>query len=101
MEPANPTSLVIAIVDQGVEPDTMAVLRERGIEHYTQLSDVAGVGETGPRAGNPIWPGLNTVLFMVLPTEQVQPLIDRLHQVRDSFLVTPGMKFIVTPAEIL
>ena len=94
------TSLVIAIFEQGVEPDVMPVLQELGVEHYTRIGQVGGVGLTGPRHGTAIWPGMNTLLMIALPTAQVEPLIARLHEVRDSFLVTPGMRFIVTPAQL-
>jgi hypothetical protein len=95
------TRLVIAIFDQGVEADVMEALDALGLRHFTKISNVAGRGETGPREGTPIWPGLNTVLLLVMPAERVQPLVDRLHAIRDSFPITPGMKFIVVPAEML
>ena len=95
------TKLVIAAFDQGTEPDVMEVLADMGIHHYTHLQDVSGSGETGRREGNPVWPGLNTMLFIVMPSDQVQPMIERLHAVRDSYPVTPGMRFIVTEAEII
>jgi hypothetical protein len=95
------TSLVIAIFDQGVEPDVMSVLPEMGIKYFTKFGDVEGSGETGRREGTPIWPGLNTVLLIVMPSEQVDPLIERLHAVRDSFPLTPGMKFIIAPVRMV
>jgi hypothetical protein len=95
------TSLVILIVDQGVEPDVLEVLQARGLEHFTRFADVSGAGETGRREGNPIWPGLNTVLFLVMENDQIQPLIDRLHEVRGSYAITPGMKFILVPAQMI
>ena len=93
--------LVLIIVDEGVELDVMEVLAEMGLEHFTRIGDVSGSGETGRREGNPIWPGLNSILYVFMPTAQVQPLVDRCHAVRDSFPITPGMKFIVLPAEML
>jgi hypothetical protein len=95
------SKLVIAVFDQGTEPDVMEVLTDLGIRHYTRISNASGSGETGRREGNPIWPGLNTVLLIVMPAEQVQPTIERLHAVRDSYPITPGMRFIVTDAEII
>ena len=95
------TSLMIAICDQGVEPDVMPVLEAFGIKHYTKISDVSGVGETGRREGNAVWPGQNTVLLMAMPSEKVDPLIERLHAVRDSYPLTPGMRFIVVPARLV
>jgi hypothetical protein len=93
--------LVIAVFDQGVEPDVLEVLAEQGIAHWTRISDVHGSGREGTKEGSPVWPGLNTMLLLVLTEEQVQPLVDRLHEVRDSFPVTPGMRFIVTDAAMI
>ena len=94
------TQLVILVMDQGVEIDVMEAMTELGLEHFTRFSDISGSGETGRRVGSPIWPGLNTVLLLVIPALQVQPLIDRCHAIRDSFPITPGMKFIVLPARM-
>ena len=95
------TRLVILIIDQGVELDVMEVLEQRGLTHFTRFSDISGAGETGRREGNPIWPGLNTVLWVVMPAAEIEPLVARCHEVRDSYPITPGMKFIVLPAEML
>jgi hypothetical protein len=93
--------LVIAVFDSGVLPDFMAVLEELGLRRWTRWSDAHGAGERNTREGTPIWPGLNEVMLLVLPPEQVQPLVDRCHEVRRSFPLEPGMKFIVTDCEIL
>ena len=101
MTDAPTTSLVILIVDSGVEMDVMEVLEEMGLDHFTRFSDIAGSGETGRREGDPIWPGLNTVLLLLMDNEKIQPLVDRCHAIRDTYPITPGMKFIVAPAVIL
>ncbi len=93
--------LVIAILDSGVLPDIMSVLEELSIRQWTRWSNVHGAGERNTREGTPIWPGLNEMLLLVLPPEQVQPLIDRCHQIRRSFPREPGMKFIVTDCQML
>lgn len=101
MTAATDTSLVILVVDQGVELDALEVLADLGLDHFTKFSDVAGAGTTGRREGNPIWPGLNTVLFIVMDNEQIPPLVERLHAIRDSYPITPGMRFIVVPAQMI
>ena len=53
------------------------------------------------KQGTAIWPGLNTVLMIYMPAEQVAPLVEKLHEVRDSFTVTPGMKVFVVDAEMM
>jgi nitrogen regulatory protein PII len=93
--------LVIAILDSGVVGDVMTVLEEQGIRQWTRWSSVQGAGERNVRQGTPIWPGLNEVLLLVLSPERVQPLVDRCHELRRSFPLEPGMKFIVTDCLIL
>ena len=95
------SKLAFLVFDQGVEPDVMAVLEDMRIQHYTRWTDAFGSGETGTKEGSPIWPGLNTVLMIYLPAEKVSPLVEKLHLVRDSFVVTPGMKVLVTDAELM
>ena len=88
--------LVIIIVESNAEPDVMGALEELGLEHYTRFGDITGHGETGRKDGTAIFPGLNTVLLVAMPAEKVEPLVEALHRVRDEFIVTPGMKIIVT-----
>ncbi len=88
--------LAFIIVESGAEPDVMQVLDDLGLDHYTRWSDISGHGETGRKEGSAIFPGLNTVLMVAMPEDRVEPLVERLHEVRDSFIVTPGMKIIVT-----
>ena len=95
------SKLAFLVFDQGVEPDVMAVLEDMLIQHYTRWTDAFGSGETGTKEGTPIWPGLNTVLMIYVPAEKVTPLLEKLHEVRDLFAVTPGMKVFVTDAEMM
>lgn len=93
--------LVILVAEEGVDQDVMEVMAEMGLNHYTKLTDVVGSGETGRRDGDAIWPGLNTVLMIYMPADQVQPLVDRCHEVRATYPITPGMKFFILTAEML
>jgi len=84
------------VVENSAEPDVMEVLAELGLPHFTRWGDVVGDGETGRREGTAIFPGLNTVLMVVLPEERVEAVVRGLHEIRDSFIIRPGMKIIVT-----
>ena len=88
--------LAIIIVESSAEPDVQAVLEELEIVHYTRFAEVPGHGETGRKDGTAIFPGLNTLLMVAIPADKVEPMVTALHEVRDSFLVTPGLKIIVT-----
>lgn len=92
------SKLVFIVCDEGFRPDVMDVLGQHEILYYTLWSGAEGCGETGRKAGNPIWPGLNDVLMVALSEGAVQPLIDALHKARDTFPVRPGIRFIITDA---
>ena len=91
---------VTVIFESGVLLDIMRVLEEQGIRRWTRLSDAKGAGERNVHEGTAVWPRHNEVLLLVMPEEAVRPLIDRCHEVRDSFPLKPGMKFIVSDCEI-
>jgi hypothetical protein len=95
------TKLLLIVCDQGVEPDVMDVLARHGLNHYTRWTDCQGSGETGRHEGTPVWPGLNTVVMVVLPADKIEPLRVDLHAMREDFPITPGLKMIVTDAVML
>jgi hypothetical protein len=92
------TKLLFVVFDEGIRPDVMELLEEQGIQHFTRWSNAEGRGETGPRHGDPVWPGLNDVLMVALDEAQVQPLVEALHVMRDSFPLTPGLRVMVLDA---
>jgi len=88
--------LVFIIFEGGAEAEVLQILDELGLEHYTTFEQIKGTGETGRKEGNAIFPGINNILMVAMPGEKVVPLVERLHVVRDSYIVQPGMKVIVT-----
>jgi len=93
--------LVYAIVESGVLPDVQEIMEAQGITGWTRFTDVQGAGERNVHEGTPVYPGLNEVLLLVLDEEQIQPFVDRCHEVRDSFPLKPGMRFIVTDCQFI
>jgi hypothetical protein len=95
------TKLLLIVCDQGVEPDVMEVFKRHGLKHYTRWTDCQGSGETGLREGTPVWPGLNSIVMVVLGAHQIEPLRVDLHAVRDTFAIRPGLKMIVADATMM
>ncbi len=95
------TKLVFIVCEQGIEPDVMEIMQQHGLNHYTRWTDCQGAGETGIRQGNPIWPGLNSVIMIVMDEDKIEPLRRDLHARRDSFPITPGLKMIITDGIII
>lgn len=88
--------LVWIIAESGVETQLMETFEQLGIENYTLFEQIEGKGETGRKQGNAIFPGINHVIMVAVPEDVIDPLVERLHEIRDSYIVTPGMKIIVT-----
>src|SRR5690554_5119355 len=88
--------LVWIIAESGVETELMDLLDELELVHYTLFEQIEGSGETGHKAGDAIFPGINMVIMIAMPAALVEPLVTRLHEIRDSFIIQPGMKVIVT-----
>ena len=101
MESEARTKLVLIVCDQGIEADVMEILTQHELRHYTRWTDCQGSGETGIHEGSPIWPGLNSVVMVVMPEEQIEPLRADLHDMREHFPITPGLKMIITDAVMI
>ena len=96
-EPCSERSkLVWIIAESGTEEPVMELLAELGLEHYTRFQQIEGSGETGHKQGNAIFPGINMVIMIAMDEDLVEPLVMRLHEIRDAFIVRPGMRVIVT-----
>ena len=93
--------LVFIIFEEGIQPDVLEALQRHGLTHYTLWEGASGVGETGPKRGDPVWPGLNGMLMVAMAEKAVQPLIADLHAFRDSLPIRPGLRFIITDAVLV
>lgn len=51
--------------------DLEEVMKASGIAHYTLIENATGKGETGDVVGSFFYPGRNSVIFAVLPDDQV------------------------------
>lgn len=97
LEPcADCNRLVWVIVESGIESQLMETLADLGVEHYTLFQQIEGKGETGHKQGNAIFPGINHVVMIAMAEEIIPPLVERLHEIRDSYIVKPGVRVIVT-----
>ena len=88
--------LVFVMVETGAESQALEALERLGLDHYTRFEQIKGQGETGRKDGDAVFPGINTVMMIAMNGERIQALVEALHEVRDSFLIKPGLKIIVT-----
>ena len=88
--------LVYIIAETGTYVQIRELLAEMELEHYTLFEQVKGSGETGRKEGSAIFPGINNVMMVAMNEEKIPALVNGLHEIRDSFIIQPGMKVIVT-----
>lgn len=91
--------LAIIIYGAPIGPDVMEVLEEIGLESYTKIREILGQGRSsGPRLDTHVWPGTNSMIMVVLPDEQVEPLTHALKPLKERFR-HEGLKVYLLPAE--
>ena len=77
----------------------LAALKRAGMRGYTKVQDVYGEGgETEPKLGSHIWPGINNALFVVVEDEEVKKGLDLVRQLKKDQPRT-GLKAFVLPLE--
>lgn len=95
MEEASRIQMVMVVYDEGMEEDVQEVLEQLEAMGYTKLLGAQGRGRSGPRMGDPIWPGLNNILCVALPASEVPDFLQRIRQLRSRFRRPPALKFFV------
>jgi hypothetical protein len=58
--------------------DLEKVLRKSGIAAYTLIKNAEGKGVTGNVVGSFFYPGTNSIIFAMLPSDQVDQIISAL-----------------------
>ena len=87
--------MVWLVYEAGIDEDLAGALEGAGISGYTKLTGATGTGRKGHRFGTQIWPGTNNVLWIALPDEQVAGVIQRLHDLKESYVKAPGLQIFV------
>lgn len=74
------------IANRSVEEDLYDILRRRGLSpFYTKLPEVHGVGDSGPRMGDHVWPEENFVLIVYCEDSEVGALKDAVAALKELF----------------
>lgn len=95
---------LVLIVFNFIYDDTVRAIIERlKIPGFTEVPRVFGTGESGRRFGTHAFPGHDTMLFTILPTEMVGPLLDQIAQFKVGLAERAkrhgGIKAFVLPVE--
>lgn len=62
--------MIMVVYNYSIDEELMDALKECGVEGYTHFSRVTGNGGQGPHRGDNIWPALNNVLYIAVPTDK-------------------------------
>lgn len=67
--------MLMIIVDESKKEELEVLLNKIGVEGYTEIPRVVGVGATGPRLGSRAFPKTSALIFTVLAQEKFTRLM--------------------------
>ncbi|MCS7182455.1 MAG: hypothetical protein NZ869_05025 [Thermoanaerobaculum sp.] len=72
--------LLMIIVDESKKEELEALLNRLGVEGYTEIPRVIGVGTTGPRLGSRAFPKTSAVIFSILQPQTFETLVKAIRE---------------------
>jgi hypothetical protein len=95
-------TLLLIICDASLEERVLEKLRDMSVPGYTRIPDLTGMGRTGRREGDPIWPGTNTMLVVAIPEGLVTAVRDMLSALKREYSHAPAFRvFALGATEII
>jgi nitrogen regulatory protein PII len=80
------------IANRSIEEDMFEAFEKAGIaSHYTKIPEVMGVGKSGPRMGDHIWPEENFILIVYCEDEEAERIKKVIGELKE-FFVNEGIK---------
>ena len=76
--------MVMIVFRSSLESDVLGILRASGVEAYTDVRRVVGVGENGARLDSFERPGFNSLIVTALDEPAASALVERLRAFRDE-----------------
>ncbi len=91
--------MLMTIVDESKKEEFEVFLNRSGVDGYTEISQAAGLGTTGPRQGSRAFPKTSAVIFTVLSDEALERLMEGV----DEFCRTCGekLRMLSWPVDVL
>lgn len=71
---------LMIIVDESKKEELEVLLNRVGVEGYTEIPRVVGVGTTGPRLGSRAFPKTSALIFTVLSEATLETLLATLRE---------------------
>jgi len=76
--------MLMIVYKDSLEDDIRGLLKLHNVRAFTEMHDVAGMGETGPAFHSLSWPGINNMILAGLPQPDADKVIDALKEYRDQ-----------------
>ncbi|MCL1928288.1 MAG: hypothetical protein FWG07_05805 [Treponema sp.] len=74
------------VANRSVEENILEALKEHGVgKHYTLYPNVLGVGTSGPRMGDAVWPELNFALVVWCEKEEAEGIVVAIKEVKEKY----------------
>ncbi len=92
--------MLMIIVESSCIEELEVLLKKNGVEGYTEIPKVHGVGESGPRLGSSAYPKTSSVVFTVVPKERVDQVLEDIrcycdHCLQDMKVVVWGVESVL------
>jgi hypothetical protein len=89
--------MVLVIFSSSIESEMMEALQAAGMDFYTKLVGVQGVGASSePRLDSHVWPGTNTMYLICVDSDGKDRILQAVRQMRDIHR-EEGVKAFVLP----
>ncbi len=85
------------IANRSIEEDLLEAFERAGVaQHYTKIPEVMGVGNSGPRMGDHVWPEENFILIVYCEDEEAERVKGVVAELKE-FFVSEGIKLFEIP----
>jgi hypothetical protein len=91
--------MFMIVYSQAADYDVIAQFKKAGIKRYTKMEQAHGEGDdTEPKLGTHTWPGKNNVLFVAVPSEEIETVRGVVKYLKESH-PRAGVKAFMLPME--
>jgi nitrogen regulatory protein PII len=74
------------VANHSVEENILEALKDHGVgKYYTLYPNVTGIGSSGPRMGDAIWPEENFALVIWCEEEEARGIVQAVEEVKKTF----------------
>lgn len=70
--------LLMMIIDEARKEELEVLLRQAGVEGYTEIPHAHGIGTTGQRLGSRAYPKTSAIIFTLVEEDRLQALREQI-----------------------